>query len=81
MEEQVKLPELGDDEDSAEEGEISFWYIEEGESVKEGEDLVEVITDKAAYTIPAPSGGMLKKVLKDEGDRVKPGDDIGVIES
>lgn len=81
MGEHVKLPELGDDEDSPEEGEISFWYVEEGESVKEGEDLVEVITDKAAYTIPAPSGGTLKKVLKGEGDKVRPGDDIGEIES
>ncbi len=81
MEEQVTLPELGDDDDSAEEGEVSFWYIEEGATVKEGEDLVEVITDKAAYTVPAPSGGTLKKILKGEGDKVQPGDEIGVIET
>jgi len=81
MEEEVRLPELGDDDESAEEGEVSFWYIEEGESVKEGEDLLEVITDKAAYTVPAPTGGTLKKVLKGEGDKVQPGDQIGVIET
>lgn len=80
MEKQVELPELSQEEDAPEEGEISFWYVQEGETLKEGQDLAEVITDKAAFTVPAPVGGTLKTILKDEGDKVKVGEEIAVIE-
>ena len=79
MEHRVELPRLGDENDAEEEAEVSFWYIEEGEAVKQGQDLVEVITDKAAFTVPAPVGGILVETLKGEGDKVKEGDDIAVI--
>mgnify|MGYP000447452398 CR=1 FL=1 len=81
MEERIQLPELGNEDDAPEQVEVSFWYVEEGEEVKEGEDLLEVITDKAAFTVPAPRGGTLKETLRDEAQKVRPGEDIAVIES
>jgi len=78
MQHQVKLPELGDD--APDEVEVSFWYVEVGEEVQEGQDLLEVITDKAAFTVPSPVGGTLKEILKQEGDKVKVGEVVGVIE-
>ena len=74
----VTLPPLGDD--APDEAEVSFWYVEEGESVEEGQDLVEMITDKAAFTIPAPAGGRLAGIRAAEGAKVQVGQVMGTIE-
>ena len=79
MEEKVTLPELG--EDAGDEAEVSFWYVEEGESVEEGEDLVEMVTDKAAFTVPSPASGTLKEIMTPEGETVGVGEQMAVIES
>ena len=78
MEQEVKLPDLG--EDAGEEAEVSFWYIEPGEEVEEGGDLVEMVTDKAAFTVPSPAGGKLKEVMTSEGEVVRVGQKMAVIE-
>jgi len=78
MEHRVDLPELG--QDAPDEAEVSFWYVEEGEAVQEGQDMVELVTDKAAFTLPAPVGGTLKSILKQEGEKVAVGEQIAVIE-
>ncbi len=74
----VKLPELGDD--AGEEAEVSFWYIDPGEIIEEGDDLVEMVTDKAAFTVPAPKSGKLVDVVTPEGEMVKVGDTMGILE-
>jgi len=78
MERKVPLPDLG--EDAPDEAEVSFWYVQEGDSVEEGQDLVEMVTDKAAFTVPSPFGGTVKQVLVQEGDKVKVGQTMAVIE-
>jgi pyruvate/2-oxoglutarate dehydrogenase complex dihydrolipoamide acyltransferase (E2) component len=66
---EVKLPPLG--EDAPDEAEVSFWYVEENESIEQGQDMVEMITDKAAFTVPAPVAGTVRQILAKEGDKVK----------
>ncbi len=78
MEFDVKLPELGDD--AGEEAEVSFWYIDPGESIEEGGDLVEMVTDKAAFTVPAPKSGILKEISAPEGEKVEVGGKMAVME-
>ena len=78
MEHKVELPPMG--EDAPDEAEVSFWYVEEGETLQEGQDLVELVTDKAAFTVPAPAAGKLKSILTREGDKVKVGQLMAVIE-
>jgi len=75
---EVRLPDLG--QDAPDEAEISFWYVTEGESVEEGQDLVEMVTDKAAFTVPSPVGGTLKQVRAQEGETVKVGQVLAVVE-
>ena len=41
------------------EGMISSWLFQEGDTVKEGEPLFEMETDKLAITIDAPASGTL----------------------
>jgi len=70
----VKMPDMG--EDAGDEASVSFWYFDEGESVEEGEDLLELITDKATFNVPAPVSGKLVEILVGEGDVVKVGEAI-----
>lgn len=66
----VKLPSLAE---GVEKASISYWHKNAGDAVKEGEDLVELVTDKATFNMPSPVSGTLKEVLVNEGDEVKVG--------
>jgi len=73
----VKLPELAN---GVEKAVVSFWHVVVGESVSEGDDLVEMLTDKATFNVPAPVSGKVIETLAEEGQEVKVGDVIAVIE-
>ena len=53
------------------EGTVSKWLKAEGESVKDGEDLFEVETDKLTNTIKATASGTLLKIFVPEGGSAK----------
>ena len=74
---EVKLPPIAEGVDKAN---VSYWHRALGDSVKEGEDLVELVTDKATFNLPAPVSGVLKEVLVNEGDEAKVGQILGKIE-
>jgi len=59
---------------------VTYWHKNTGDSIKEGEDLVELVTDKATFNMPAPASGVLKKILVSEGDEVKVGEVLAIIE-
>jgi len=73
----ITLPQLAEGVDKAS---ISYWYKQPGEAIKKGEDLVELITDKAAFNMPSPLDGTIKEILVDEGSSAKVGQAIVVIE-
>lgn len=66
----AKLPALGE---GIEKANVSYWHKSIGEPVKEGEDLVELVTDKATFNMPSPVTGVLKEILVQEGDEVAVG--------
>jgi 2-oxoglutarate dehydrogenase E2 component (dihydrolipoamide succinyltransferase) len=74
---EVKVPESGE---SISEVQIGAWRKSEGDEVELDEILVEIETDKAAMDLPAPVAGILKKILKGEGEDAAPGDVIAMIE-
>ncbi len=76
---EVTVPDPG--EDGPKEASISFWMFEVGDKVSEGEDLVELVTDKASFTVAAPASGRLTELRAGEGDKVAPGDVLAVVES
>jgi len=76
---EIKTPELGDS--GGEEATVSFWYYDAGEKVDAEQDLVELLTDKASFNITAPAAGILVETAAGEGDTVRTGDLLGVIES
>ncbi len=73
----VFLPELGKDINKAT---VSFWYFKEGQKVNEKDDLVELTTDKAAFNLPSPASGVITEILFHEGDTVKVGEVLAVID-
>ena len=73
----VILPELGENIVKAT---VSYWFIQLGQNIKEGDDLVELATDKATFNLPAPCSGILKKILAQEGDLVNVGQVLAEIE-
>ena len=72
----VNLPPLAASVDKAH---ISYWHHKAGDGVTEGEDLVELVTDKATFNMPAPASGILKEICAQEGDEVRVGQVIARI--
>ncbi|MEI6863610.1 MAG: lipoyl domain-containing protein [Candidatus Omnitrophota bacterium] len=64
---EAKLPPLGE---GIEKANVSYWHKAIGDSVKEGEDLVELVTEKATFNMPSPASGILREILAQEGDEV-----------
>ena len=78
---EVKVPELSTEDTKVEEATVSFWYKKVGDAVNEGDDLVEIVTDKADFRIPAPASGKLVERKVEEDDVVNIGDVVAVIEA
>jgi len=74
---ELKLPELAE---GVNEAVVSFWHFKEGDAIKEGDEIVEMATDKAAFNVPTKVAGTLKKIVANEGDTVKVGSVLAVIE-
>lgn len=73
----VILPELGE---GIEKATVTYWYFQEGDCIKEGDDLVEISTDKATFNLPSPATGKLTEILYEEGATVEVGETLAVIE-
>ncbi len=61
------MPAMGD---SVAEGTVLEWHKREGDSVAEGETLLEISTDKVDAEVPAPVAGTIVKVHAAEGDTI-----------
>ncbi len=75
---EVTLPNLGDD--LTETAKVSMWLADEDDIVNENDDLVEMTTDKAAFTVPSPKSGTLIEKLVEEEDEVAVGDVVCILE-
>ena len=73
---EVRLPDLGE----VDEVTIIAWLNEEGETLRAGEDLVEVETEKTTFVIDAPRDGLLKRIVKKEGEKAHLNDLLAEIE-
>jgi 2-oxoglutarate dehydrogenase E2 component (dihydrolipoamide succinyltransferase) len=59
---------------------IAEWRKQEGESVDAGETILEIETDKVTEEVEAPVSGTLSEIVAIEGDEVKVGGLLAVIE-
>jgi 2-oxoglutarate dehydrogenase E2 component (dihydrolipoamide succinyltransferase) len=79
MKTDVIVPRLGSSDES-DEVRILRWIKDPGAAVKKGEALLEVETDKVNVEIEAPVDGTLGEVSAKEGDFVKFGAAVAVID-
>ena len=73
---EVLFPKIGF---SMEEGTLAEWLAKDGASVKEGEPLYALESDKSVQEIEAPASGKLK-IIATVGEVYKVGDVLGMIE-
>src|SRR5262245_31331433 len=67
------LPELGE---GVYEAELVEWRVQPGDTVKRGQELAEVVTDKASMPLPAPFFGRVTELRAEPGDMLKIGEVI-----
>lgn len=67
---EFKFPDIGE---GIAEGTLMKWLVKVGETVKEGQDIAEVETDKVTATIPVPYSGTISKLFFEEGDVIEVG--------
>jgi 2-oxoglutarate dehydrogenase E2 component (dihydrolipoamide succinyltransferase) len=75
---EVKVPQLSE---SVSEATLLTWHKQVGEAVSEGENLIDIETDKVVLELPAVSSGVLTKILKGDGEKVVSGELIAQIDT
>ena len=59
-----KLPDIGE---GVVEGEVVEWMVSVGDTVKEDDPILSVMTDKATVEIPSPTDGVVKSIVGEPG--------------
>jgi 2-oxoglutarate dehydrogenase E2 component (dihydrolipoamide succinyltransferase) len=75
---EIKVPQLSE---SVTEATLVSWHKAAGEGVNEGENLIDIETDKVVLELPAPSSGVLVKILKQNGEMVASGEVIALLDT
>lgn len=73
---EIIVPELGE---SISEGTITKWFVKVGDTVSQGDVLLELETDKVNIEISAESSGVVAAINKQDGEVVGVGEAIGSI--
>jgi 2-oxoglutarate dehydrogenase E2 component (dihydrolipoamide succinyltransferase) len=74
----VKVPQLSE---SVTEATLLTWNRKIGEVVSEGENLIDIETDKVVLELPAIKSGVLSKIVKADGAKVGSGEVIAQIDT
>jgi multifunctional 2-oxoglutarate metabolism enzyme len=74
---QIQMPEMGE---SVTEGIVLEWHVAEGDFVNEGDTVVEVSTDKVDAEVPAPTAGVITKLIASVDDEVPVGAPLAEME-
>ena len=75
---EFRLPDIGE---GVVEGEIVRWLIAEGDTLREDQPMVEVMTDKATVEIPSPKAGRVAKLMVPAGQLCAVGQVMVVIDT
>jgi 2-oxoglutarate dehydrogenase E2 component (dihydrolipoamide succinyltransferase) len=75
---EIKVPQLSE---SVSEATLLTWHKKVGEAVNEGENLIDIETDKVVLELPAIKSGVLVKIIKADGAKVGSGELIAQIDT
>jgi pyruvate dehydrogenase E2 component (dihydrolipoamide acetyltransferase)/2-oxoisovalerate dehydrogenase E2 component (dihydrolipoyl transacylase) len=70
---ELALPQIGE---GVYEAELVRWLVKPGDTVKRGQNLLEVMTDKATMEVPAPVAGTITALRAEPGQPIKVGEVI-----
>ena len=73
----VTMPKYGE---TMEEGTVTEWNVEIGETVEEGDIIASIETHKSIFELEAPVDGTIKELLVEEGQEVPVNTPIATIE-
>jgi 2-oxoglutarate dehydrogenase E2 component (dihydrolipoamide succinyltransferase) len=73
----IVVPEVGE---SIVDARVAKWLRRQGDLVAAGDPLVELETDKIDVEVSAPQSGVLSRIDRQDGDDVKVGEVLGVID-
>ena len=75
---EIKIPQLSE---SVTEATLVTWHKQVGEAVAEGENLIDIETDKVVLELPASKSGVLSKIIKGDGEKVVSGEVIALLDT
>ena len=75
---QLIMPKMGE---SVAEATILKWLKKEGDRIEADEPVLEIATDKVDSEVPSPAAGVLSKRLFEEGQVIKVGEVIAIIDA
>lgn len=76
MPQEICMPKFGM---SMLEGEIGKWLIKEGDKINRGDEIVEIIENKATHTVQALVSGTVEKIVVREGGVAAVGQPIAIV--
>ena len=77
MSSNILVPEVGE---SIVDARVAKWLRKEGDAVAAGEPLVELETDKIDVEVSAPHAGVLSRIDRKDGEDVKVGEVLGILD-
>src|ERR1700761_3727647 len=77
-EQQFRLPDVGE---GLTEADIVTWRVKPGDTVTDGQTIVEIETAKAVVELPSPYDGVVARLLVDEGQTVDVGTPIIAVDT
>src|SRR5690606_40405619 len=75
---QLTMPKMGE---SIMEATVLSWLKKPGDTIEQDESILEVATDKVDTEIPSVYAGVLKEILVKEGETIKVGSPIAILEA
>ncbi len=78
MAQEFKLPELGENIESAD---VLSVLVKPGDKIEKEQSIIEIETDKATIEVPSTISGVIKEVTIKQGDSVKVGQTILIMEN
>jgi len=73
----ITMPKYGE---TMEEGIVTEWNVEVGETVEEGDIIASIETHKSVFELESPVDGIIKEFLVEEGQEVPVNAPIAIIE-
>ncbi len=58
---------------------VTQWYVKEGDDIKEGDPLCQIMAAKVTVEIPSPASGKVNKIIAQLNSEIAPGDPLADI--